>query len=149
MSERYALFTTLITSINRLIKKIKFVEMTKYDLLAPHVSCLFYLNKFNGLTASQLVDLSKDDKGLVSRSLTYLEEKKYIVYDDTNKKRYNAEIKLTTLGQEVSNIIVDKIDAIFEEASKGIDDNKRTILYECLNIVNDNLETIVSRMEEN
>ena len=66
MNNRFETFTVLITSINRLIRRIKTETMAQYDLKSPHVSCLYYLYMHPGMTAAELCevcDVVIDNKG--------------------------------------------------------------------------------------
>ena len=77
MYERYETFTTAIVKIHRCIHKIKSEVMAEFHLKSPHVSCLYYLGRNDGITASEICDLSAEDKSSISRSVDYLEEHGY------------------------------------------------------------------------
>ena len=51
MEERFSMFTILISSISRHIRKIKSMEVAEYDLKGPHVTCLYYIFKQENMTA--------------------------------------------------------------------------------------------------
>ena len=142
MDERFNLFTVLISKISRSIKKIKSEEMGPLTLKSNHVSCLYYIYKLKGLTAKELCDICAEDKASVSRSLEYLEQNGYIFCESTLKKRYRATLLLTEKGGYVGEYISKKIDSVLDKASEGLSDENRKILYESLNIINNNLEQI-------
>lgn len=147
MKERFRTFTVLITKINRAIKKIKTEEMEEYDLKSPHVSCLYYLFKQKTLTATELVDICQEDKAAISRSIEHLEAKEYIECDSSIKKRYNTAFKLTEKGESIANGIANKIDNILDLASEGVSEDKRKVMYECLNLISNNLDKICEKYE--
>ena len=144
MEERFQTFTVLISSISRSIRRIKTEEMDEYNLKSPHVSCLYYLFKFGALTAKQLCDICQEDKAALSRSVEHLEKSGYIENEGI-KKKYRSPLNLTQKGKEVAKKIVVKIDKILTLASEGLSEEKRVILYEGLNLINNNLEKFIEK----
>lgn len=145
MINRFAKFTLLINTINRYINKIKSEEMREFDLKSYHVSCLFYLNiyKEKGLTASELCNLCEEDKGTISRSLSYLQDREYIyIQEDLTKKKYRTKLFLTDSGKEISKKITKLTDDAVNKVSFGISDKERAILYKLLESIANNLKDI-------
>lgn len=142
MQERFKTFTVLISKINRSIRRIKTEEMDEFNLKSHHVSCLYYLFKCNSLTAKELCDICAEDKAALSRSIEDLEKSGYIECDSNLKKRYRSSLKLTTKGIKVAESIAQKIDNILEKASVGLSEENRTILYDSLMLINNNLEKL-------
>lgn len=147
MTERYRDFTVLITKINRNIKRIKTEEMSEFNLRSPHVTCLYYLYKTGGTTAKDLGELGQEDKATISRSIEQLEKEGYIICLSAQKKKYNAMLNLTRKGEEIAKKISEKIDRILAIAGGDIPDDKRKIMYECLSIIDENLENICKHYE--
>ncbi len=141
MRERYQLFTTIIANINRSIKRIKTEEMAEFDLKSVHLSCLYYLHK-GSLTAKELCRVCEEDKANVSRCVEYLEENGYIKKRPKDAKRYKAPLELTERGHSAAEIINSRIGMILDEASVGISDADREILYRSLGIISENLQKI-------
>lgn len=141
--ERYRYFTALITKINRNIKRIKSEEMSEFELKGPHVSCLYYLYTTGGTTASEICEMSEDDKATISRSIDYLEEIGLVNESGADTKKYNVTLSLTEKGLEVAGKIAQKIERILDIAGAQIKDKKRKVMYECLMSINENLENIV------
>ena len=148
MEERFETFTVLIAKINRCIKKIKTEEMNQMNLKSPHVSGLYYLFKSEKLTAKELGDMCGEDKAALSRSLEYLEKNGYITCEDNGKKRYRSTLTLSTKGKNVAKIIADKIDGILDVSSLGLTEEKRSIMYEGLTIIYNNLTKLCNKYEE-
>ena len=142
MEERFKTFTVLIAKIGRGIRKIKTEEMAEFNLKSPHVSCLYYLYKSDSLTAKQLCDVCDEDKAAVSRSIDFLESNDYITCNSTVKKRYKSPLMLTQKGKTVAQKVAQKVDAILDEASLGLSENDRQIMYKSLNLISINLEKI-------
>lgn len=148
MQKRFETFTVLISKIARSIRKIKTEEMAEYNLKSPHVSCLYHLYKAGELTAKELCDLCEEDKAAISRSIEYLEKGGYIVCRSTAKKRYRAPFTLTERGLAVGEHIAKKIDTVLEEASAGMREEEREILYKSLSLISDNLQKICKKYGE-
>jgi DNA-binding MarR family transcriptional regulator len=148
MYHRYKDFTVLITKISRSIKRIKTFEMEEINLKSSHVSCLYYLYKEGKLTATEICEISEEDKAQISRALDYLELHGYVVCESNQKKRYKSHFDLTVKGKEVSKHIANKIDNILDEVSNELTEEERMILYKSLNVISTNLEKINERNGE-
>lgn len=148
MDNRFEAFSLLITSINRSIQRIKSEEMAEFDLKRSHVSCLYYLYKQNSLTARDLCERCGEDKANISRSTKYLEEHGYLVCESTAQKRYLSALSLTEKGIEVGKLVADKIDGILDNASLGLSEEERLIMYRSLALINENLNKICDDYKE-
>ena len=109
-----------MTKINRNIKRIKNREMREYGLKSPHVSCLYFLYLFGGLTATELCEKCEEDKATVSRSLGFLEQKGFVRCREQGKKRYNSPMELTEKGREAAGKIALKIDSVVENVGEDL-----------------------------
>ena len=68
MQDRFERFVVSITELHRYLQKLKELEMGQMDLKAGYTMCLYYLGKHpEGLTATQLTELCKEDKVPVFR----------------------------------------------------------------------------------
>lgn len=147
MEERFGTFTVLINRISRNIRKIKNFEMAEYNLRSPHISCLYYLYRFNGLTATDLCERCEEDKATISRSLDYLEKNGYLSCETKSVKRYKSPLILTEKGQKVGKEIAEKIDRVLEEISGGLTEEERTRFYRSLSIISESLEKVAQMKE--
>ncbi|MBQ8295328.1 MAG: winged helix-turn-helix transcriptional regulator [Clostridia bacterium] len=147
MDGRFETFTVLISKINRNIRKIKTEEVEEWNLKSPHVSCLYYLYKQNGMTAKQLCNVCDEDKAAISRSVEYLENNGYITCESRAQKRYKSPLCLTEKGETVGKAIAEKIDRILASASEGLTEENRQIFYQSLALISDNLQKICDEYE--
>ena len=147
MTERYRDFTVLITKINRNIKRIKTEEMNEFNLRSPHVTCLYFLYKTGGTTAKDLCEIGQEDKATISRSIEHLENEGYIICKQKQKKKYNTMLTLSAKGTEIAEKMSEKIDRILNIAGGNIPEEKRQIMYECLALIDDNLDNICKQYE--
>ena len=147
MIDRFSTFTVLVDKLKRTIRKIKTEEMAEFELKSLHVSCLYYLYRFNTLTSKELSEICEEDKAAVSRSLVFLENKGYIYCTKDIQKRYKSPFLLTEKGNSVAKIIVDKVDKILNEASLGLSEEEREIMYRGMTLISKNLERICDNYE--
>ena len=142
MLQRFETFTVLIANISRSIRKIKTLEMESLNLKSTHVSCLYYLYREGAMTAAALCELCEEDKANISRAIDHLESEGYIGRRSGAQKRYRAPLELTERGRETGEVVAQKIDRILDEASEGLDETEREIMYRSLARVSTNLQRI-------
>ncbi len=148
MQERFKEFTVLVANINRCIYKIKTEEMADFNLKSSHVSCLYYIYKEDSLTAKELCDVCGEDKANISRAIKYLESNGYLVCNSKAQKRYQSSLELTEKGKDVGKYITEKIDAVLSRASVGLSEEYRKIMYQSLNLINDNLNKLCAEYDK-
>lgn len=142
MQHRFETFTVLMASISRSIRKIKTQEMEEFHLKSTHVSCLYYLYREGELTATELCEHCEEDKANISRAIDYLEKQGYIICRSSAQKRYRAPLILTEQGRVAGDRVAQKIDRILCDASAGIDEEEREIMYRSLVLISENLQKI-------
>ncbi len=147
MKERYETFTTLINRISRSVKKIKNLEMEELGLRSPHISCLYYLYLFPGLTATELCERCEEDKATVSRSLDFLEKGGFLIVEAKTSKRYKSPLLLTEKGSEAGNKIARKIESVLAEVSAVLSEDEREVFYRSLSNISNSLEEIVKNIK--
>jgi DNA-binding MarR family transcriptional regulator len=140
MIKRFEIFTVLITKISRNIRRIKTEAMQEFGLKSPHVTCLYYLYERKALTVKQLCDICEEDKGAVSRSITELQQKGFVVEEKTGNKKYKNNLVLTEKGSEAAKHIVDRIYSVLKGTSQGLDEKERESFYNSLSVINEKLE---------
>lgn len=142
MQDRFEIFTKLISRISRNIRRIKTEGVAEFNLKSPHVSCLYYLHKKRKLCAKKIADMCDEDKAAVSRSIDYLEDVGYVIYDNESGRRYKADLVLTPRGEEVAAEIVEKIDRVISLAGSDLTEEERRIFYLALEKISNNLDKI-------
>ena len=141
MENRFETFTSFIQQINRSIQRIKSMEMTEFGLKGIHALCLFHLYRAPGrLTQAELTKLCAEDKATVSRALSELLDRGFVVDTQPGQaKKYNARLLLTDAGCTIAEQVERRVDRAVELASAGLTNEEREILYHCLQTVNENL----------
>ena len=138
MEKIFENFVLSILKINKLIQKIKQYEMREFDLKIVHVMCLYYLYEHSeGLTSSELMRLTYEDKAAISRALKLLREKGFVEYDFD---AYNAPVRLTENGEKVAEITIKKTDLAVEAGKAEFSEEERLFFYESLGKIADNLQ---------
>ena len=153
MEHRFDRFTSIITSINQSIQKIKSLEMERYGLRAGHVTCLHHLNSSrDGLTFSRLTKLCGMDKAAVSRYMAALQDKGLVVPEDTETKKYKRIWSLTEEGAAIASDLDDSIDGAVDAVGYFLTESDRVVLYRDLELIEANLMAFIDtryRKEEN
>ena len=138
MQEQFKLFTVLIASINRNIRRVKTEIMAEHELKCPHVSTTYYLYAQEKMTLKELCELCREDKGAISRSVKSLAEDGLV---DTNSisTKYKNKLCLTEKGKEIGKDIASKIDIAVKKATENLTEEEKDYVYRCLSIINNNL----------
>lgn len=139
MERIFEQFTISILKLYKLVQRIKQYDMKELNLKSIHVMCVYYLNEHReGLTASELMRLTLEDKAAISRALRQLLAEGYVLYD---VKKYNSAIKLTAKGIETAEYINAKADEAVTAGSADFTEEERVLFYKTLAQIIENLKT--------
>ena len=123
MIRRFKEFTKYISLAYKYLIKIKSDGIKEFGLKGSHVMCLFYIGESeNGLTATNLCQLCCEDKAAVSKTLSALCEKGYVVIENGENKKYRSSYFLTDAGKEIMNQLNEKIRAAVIGGGTGLSD---------------------------
>jgi len=143
MLDRFERFSLSIFEITRHWHKITSDEMEKYGLKGPHCVYLLAMHQHpEGVTATQLGELCGRDKADVSRMVSIMEQKGLVTREGMAKSMYRNILKLTEEGAAAAEFVCQRIMVAVELASKGLDDMRRTVFYEALELIAGNLRKI-------
>ena len=81
-------------------------------------------------------------KAAISKALSALYEKGYIVLENGENKKYRSSYFLTDAGREIIERLNDKIRAAVSGGGTGLTDEERDIFYRCLSKIVTNLEEV-------
>ena len=138
MEKIFENFTFTILRLNKLVQKIKHIEMSGFGLKTIHVMCLYHLYENpQGLTSGELVKLTLEDKAAISRAIKQLKEKNYAGYDSN---AYNTAITLTESGKEVAKTVTEKANAAVEAGSFDFTEEERNNFYRTLSSIAEKLQ---------
>lgn len=146
--DRFETFTCSILELSRLVQKIKDIEMKRFGLHAGHVMCLYYLGKYpEGLTVTQLAQICKEDKSAVSRSMSELVRRQFVIGDFPEGKRsYRTKLYLTASGRELVEQINSRVDAAVIGGGRGLTQLQRENLYSSMELIIKNLSRYVGKL---
>lgn len=146
MEDLFERFTVSILRLNKLVQRIKIYEIKKFGLKSIHVMCLYYLNCHpEGLTASELVKLTLEDKAAISRALATMREEGYAEYDSAT---HNADVRLTSKGKQLAEYIVGRAAAAVSAGSADFSAEQREFFYKSLVTISDNLEQYYNELSK-
>ena len=106
MIEKFEVFTIAMSEITSFWAKIATTEMGKYGLKGICAKYFITLLKNpQGMTAARLCEVCYRDKAEVSRILSALEKKEFIIRETNGSNSYRALVKLTDSGKKVAKDI--------------------------------------------
>ncbi len=144
MIDRFERFSIALFNISHYWNRIASEEMKKHDLKGAYALYLITLyNHPEEITAARLADLCKRDKADVSRAIASFQKKGIAEPYGTN--RYRAPIRLTDDGREVAGQIKERASQVLEAAGRGMDDEMRANMYQCLDIIAVNMKAIIEK----
>ena len=146
MENRFENFVISILRLNKIITKVKLLEMEEFKLRAVHVMCIYYIDESrDGLTASELARLTLEDKAAISRALGTLRERGYIYYDS---KKYNSKVQLTGEGKKIADFIRERADNYVDIAGSELPEEDREAMYRSLSAICARLENYYEKLAE-
>ena len=147
MEKIFENFTVSVLKLNKLVQRIKQFEMREYKLKSVHVMCVYYLNEHReGLTASELMRLTYEDKAAISRALRQLRDNGYVKYD---VKKYNSVITLTEAGVIIADYVSMKADKAVKAGSADFSEEERVRFYKSLAQITENLKKYYEELIKN
>lgn len=142
--KRFENFTFLINKIYRDIQKIKLFELKKYGLKGSHMMCLYHLGREKErLDFKTLCDLCDEDKGLISRNLSYLRKEGYITGNLEDDKVYKKKFKLSEKGGKIFEIIEEKTKNLSLKVYLDKDEKEIENFYKNLEEISNKISDIV------
>ncbi len=143
MISRFEKFTFSISVLHRYIQMIAADEMEKYGLKGTYAFYLTAMARYaDGLTAAQLGQICGKDKAAVSRAVAEMVESGLISRESVGGGLYRAKLTLTNKGREAATIVSRRADVAVEEASRGMTEENRKVLYDTLDLIATNLQAI-------
>ena len=143
MITRFKDFTKYISLAYKYLLKIKSDGIKEFGLKGSHVMCLFYIGEAeNGLTATNLCQLCCEDKAAISKALSALCDKGYIVLENGENKKYRSSYFLTESGRDIMEQLNNKIKAAVSGGGTGLSEEERETFYRCLARIVVNLEEV-------
>ena len=149
MFERFEDFTSYVSLAYKYIIRIKSIEMQAFGLRASHVMCLFHIGRSaEGLTAVELVELCREDKAGISKTLAALREGGLIKADDeTGLKKYRTKWQVTDQGSEVCTKLSSIITTATGSCGSTLTSEEREVFYRAFGKIVDGLGAYCEKLE--
>lgn len=143
MLDRFERFSLALFELSRHWHKIASDEMEKYGLKGTHCVYLLAMHQNpDGITATRLGELCGRDKADVSRMISIMEQKGLLVREGSAKNLYRGRLKLTEAGAAVAEFVCQRVMVAVELASRGLDDTRRQVFYDAMELISGNLRRI-------
>ena len=145
---RFELFDVSVSLICKSIQKIKSEIMQTYGLKSSHVLFMVQLGKReDGLTASELSKAGHMDKAQISRVVSELTDKGFIIRSAGSGKKYKNRFTLTDSGKSIARDLDSLIDNALEYVSGAIPKADLEVFYRTLFTISDNLFSLTEKPE--
>ena len=145
---RFELFDISVSVICKSIQKIKSEVMQSYGLKSSHVLFMVQLGKReDGLTASELSKAGHMDKAQISRVVSELTDKGFIIRSAGSGKKYKNRFTLTDSGKSIARDLDSLIDNALEYVSGAIPKADLEVFYRTLFTISDNLFSLTEKPE--
>lgn len=149
-TDRINKFTQLVDGVHKNVQKIKLSVAPYLGVKSVHVFWIADLFSHpEGLTAAELASNGKISRSLVSRELTDLHKRGYILISQgggAKRGNYNSRIFLTEKGVALAKNISAIEQRVLKEVRNGISDEELIIFYRTLEKFNGNLKKIADDM---
>ncbi len=140
MQSRYEQFAGSVLCLYRCIQKIQRTEMAKYGLKGSHAQCLLAASRYpEGITATELSQLTGKDKAAISRTLSELSREGLIARQCRDGQIYRSPFLLTEQGHAAAGRVEQAARLAVEQAGVGLTEEHRTIFYATLDLLATNL----------
>ena len=143
-SLRFEKFTLLIDGIHKSISKLKLDIAPTLGVKGVHVFWVYELFLHpEGLTATEIANVSRIDRSLVSREIELLLADGYIMSDGgRGNRKYNEKFTLTDKGCELAREITERVLGIQNAVNSGIAPEDLATFYKTLEILHRNFAAL-------
>jgi len=104
----------------------------RYGMLRTEWRVLFHLGRYGPLTAKEICERARIHKTKVSRAVSALEEKRYLLRKEQAEDRRLETLRLTQAGKTVFRDLYEEAARFDLEMMSGFTSQERAILHRCL-----------------
>lgn len=129
--EHFEILTGSLLEMNRYLQKIKDHAAEQLGLRGSHISAIYYLAQNpEGLTVTELSNISREDKAAVSRSLSQLAAGGLVRGGSSeNRRAYRTRLTLTREGQEAAEKVLERLHADLRCIESGLTQDQISDFY--------------------
>ena len=140
---RFELFSTKVARVVKSLQAIKSRKMAQYGLKGTTCLCLCQLLDSNGgLSATELSARGEIDKAQVSRCMSELIEKGFVLHECKEGRSYKQKYCLTASGLAVAKDIAAETVRVQKLAEQGVGDEELALFYRVLDRLCDNFTDV-------
>ena len=136
-----------LTLISRTRRAAIANAMASYGFASPMYEIAIYVWRHPGESQDAITEATLFDKATVARGAQKLEALGYIRRESSERDRRQYELYLTEKGAQVARGISDRINSVVAQASAGLGDEDRRIMYRALSSVCGNLARLAAKDE--
>ncbi len=144
---RFLRFVLLVGEIQKNLQKVKWTNAVEFGLKGVHMVWMLELSLYpDGLSMSELAKLCMNDRALVSREISAMEQNGYITFEDSatgGRHRYSAKLKLTERGRALAKEIEAAGRQIQESVNYNVSEEDLKIFYSTLEKLQVNFQQII------
>lgn len=147
--ERFERFYTAFIDMNRAMLRVRELELRRLDLRPTHAVCLYYLlSHTEGVYASEMSAMTKEDKAAISRALADLVARGMVVSEAAQGRRaYRSRLYLTEEGRRTAERLDRRIRHAYRIGSKELTPAEETAFLTAMETILHNLSEYTLRAE--
>lgn len=147
--EHFERFYTAFIEMNRAMLRVRELELRRLDLHPTHAVCLYYLLSHpEGVYASEMSALTKEDKAAISRALADLAARGMVVSEKAEGRRaYRNRWYLTEEGRRTAERLGRRIRHAYRIGGKDFTAEEERSLLAAMEIILRNLSEYTLRAE--
>ncbi len=143
MINRFERFSLAIFEISRCWHKLASEEMAAYGLKGKHAIYLTTMYRCeDGVTGPQLCELCGRDKSDVSRAVSTLQERGFVIKEGIYESLYRGLLKLTAQGRAAAEQVSRRASLAVELAGVDLNEETRMCFYSALESIAGHLREI-------
>jgi len=140
-------FVLLVGEVYKNLQKVKWSNAVEFGLKGVHMVWMVELSRYpEGLSMSELAKRCMNDRALVSREISAMEQNGYVAFEDPvggGRHRYSAKLKLTERGRALAKEIEAAGRQIQESVNYNVSEEDLKIFYSTLEKLQVNFQQII------
>lgn len=148
-ANHFEVFSTSIAQLIKAVQYLKSCKMAQYGLKGTTALCLCQiLESEDGLTAGELAEQGEIDKAQVSRCMTELSERGFVLRNNAEGRCYKQKYQLTAEGRAAAEDITAAASRVQESVSKNISEADLNVFYQTLYKLCENFAALLEEESE-
>ncbi|MBQ8836738.1 MAG: MarR family transcriptional regulator [Clostridia bacterium] len=133
---QFEMFSLIISEISKHLHKMTAELMKQYGLNGSHAMYFLAFYRYpDGMSASQICEQCCRDKSDVSRTVSVLTDKGFLIKEASPKIQHRTVFKLSDKGKETAEHLLEKVNYFSELLEAKLGAERQEELYESLKSV--------------